>query len=212
MSTSHLRAMFIFFPACFTCCLLICRIFISESLFYSFLPWNMFLAWIPLFVSGLIKRSDKFLQLVFILIWLLFLPNSLYIITDLLHLRYRAPIPMWFDIMLIFSAALNGLMFAYISLIRIEQFFMEKFNKGTSVTLICLSLFLSSFGVYLGRFLRLNSWDVINDPYPLIQGITDRFLFPTDHPTTWSMTIVISLFTGVFYFIISRMDRFELKI
>jgi len=121
------------------------------------------------------------------------------------------PSPYWYDIVLIFSAALNGLIFAYLSLGRIEQFLQKKFNQKTSFVIISICLFLSSFGVYLGRYVRLNSWNVITNPLGLSIEILDRFIYPFDHSRTWSMTIILTLFSGVFYFIVKRISESEMN-
>ncbi len=94
----------------FTLLLILSRVFYSGSFTYLFFAWNLFLAGVPLFVSGLLNefKKRKF-QIVFFITWLLFFPNALYIITDLIHLRERGNVPLWFDVILIFSASINGL-------------------------------------------------------------------------------------------------------
>ncbi len=84
--------------------------------------------------------------------WLLFFPNALYIMTDLIHLKERGNVPLWFDVILIFSAAINGLIMAHISLQTVESFLQSKFNIQKSNLILFGCLFFGSFGVYSGDF------------------------------------------------------------
>lgn len=181
-------------------CLIACRIYFSGSLLFIFLLWNIFLAWIPFFISSYLRPSSpvKGKQYLLLFAWLLFFPNSLYIITDLIHLNRETGIPKWFDAILIFSASATGLLMAFISLYRVEQFLNKLVRKKWVNVLILLILFLGSFGVYLGRFLRWNSWDIITNPLQLFLTIGGRILFPLDHLYTWGVT---SLLTVLFYLI-----------
>jgi len=110
-----------FISMSFTGLVLVFRIFYSGSVMYLFLAWNLFHAWIPLVLSSYLAKShqSKYLQWVLLAGWLLFFPNSLYIITDLVHLRKRQNVPLWFDSILLVSAILNGMMMAYASLNKI---------------------------------------------------------------------------------------------
>lgn len=184
----------------FIACLIACRIYFSGSLLFIFLAWNIFLAWIPFFISSYLRPSSlvKWKQYLLLTGWLLFFPNSLYIITDLIHLDRETGIPKWFDAILIFSASAAGLLMAFISLYRVEQFLNKLMKKKWVNGLVLLMLFLGSFGVYLGRFLRWNSWDIITNPVHLFVTIGGRILFPFDHLYTWGVT---SLLTVLFYLI-----------
>ena len=71
--------------------------------------------------------------------------------------------------------------------------------KKTTIILITL-LFMASFGVYLGRFLRWNSWDIITNPFGLASDISDRFINPLDHPRTWGVTVLLGVFLNLAYF------------
>jgi uncharacterized membrane protein len=199
-------------PVSFTISLVLFRIFYSGSLMYIFFVWNLFLACVPFVVSTILVQihSPKMKWLLFSC-WLLFFPNALYIITDLVHLKERYPVPLWFDIILIFSAIINGLIMAFISLQQIEVFLRSTFNKSKTNMILCGCLFLSSFGIYLGRFLRMNSWDILSNPLVLIEQIGQRFIDPFEHPRTWSMTIVLTAFFTIFYFIIKKLPSLIIK-
>jgi len=201
-----------FISISFTGLLLVLRIFYSGSLTYLFLVWNLFLAWIPLIISSYINQSqNKYLQWLSLTGWLLFFPNSLYIITDLVHLRERQNVPLWFDCILLISSILNGMMMAYASLNKIENYLRLKLPRWKCNAILFICFFLSSFGIYLGRFLRLNSWDVFTNPSHLSSVITHRFMFPFVHPTTWGLTIILTIFFNVFYFSIKTIPALITK-
>ena len=118
----------IIIPVGFTICLLLVRLILSGELTYIFLAWNLFLAWIPLAVSQQLTGARNRWQILLLTgCWLLFLPNAPYIITDFLHLRQRPPIPYWYDILLLFSAALNGLLLGLVSLLTVEKFLVSRY-------------------------------------------------------------------------------------
>ena len=203
MKTTLVRLLFL--GVGFTVSLILFRIFYSDNITYGFLIWNIFLGAIPLFISlNLNNAIKKNLQWIMFAVWLIFFPNALYIITDLVHLKERHPVPLWFDIILIISAASNGLFFAYISLCRVELFLRSKFNNKKTELILFTSLFLGSFGVYIGRFLRWNSWDIVVNPSGLAFEVIQHIINPLRHPRTWSMTITLTFFFSIFYFIIKK--------
>ncbi|CAH0177815.1 hypothetical protein SRABI27_01177 [Pedobacter sp. Bi27] len=132
--------------------------------------------------------------------WILFFPNSPYILTDLFHLRLNGSAPIWFDLVLILSFAWTGLVYGLISLMDIEKHLITYLNKKLVNSLIISFLFLASFGIYLGRYLRWNSWDIISNPLGLASDILGRFLNPLSHPRTWGMTLLMGLLLNMIYF------------
>ncbi|MFI5141839.1 MAG: DUF1361 domain-containing protein [Bacteroidia bacterium] len=180
------------------------RFFITGSRGYLFLNWNLFLAFIPwcmgtfIFINGYEKKKPVFA--VFILCWLLFFPNAPYILTDFFHLRQESLAPLWFDWALILSFAWTGLVYGFSSLVDIELILQTKFTKLNVTFLIIAFLFLSGFGVYIGRFLRWNSWDVISDPYFMGADICNRIIHPLMYARTWFITLVIGGLLNMMYF------------
>lgn len=185
---------------CFIGCLIACRIYFTGSLLFAFLVWNIFLAWIPFFLSAYLRPAPGWKNHLLLGGWLLFFPNALYIITDLIHLAADTGVPKWFDAILIFSASAAGLLMAFVSLYRVEKFLQTFVKKKTANALVLFILFLGSFGVYLGRFLRWNSWDIISNPVPLLISIGRRFFFPLDHLRTWGITIMLTVLFYLIYF------------
>lgn len=191
--------------ATFWCCLVLnIRFHLAGHHGYIFLLWNLFLAAIPL---GLSLGLERIHRLVFALpllaVWLLFFPNAPYVLTDLIHLNaYRhGRVPQWLDLLLLLSFALVALWFGFQSLQIVQHWFTRRFSRATAWSVTVVTLGLSSFGVYLGRFLRWNSWDIVNRPHLLFKDIAARFLDPFHHSGTWSFTLGFStllLFTYLF--------------
>lgn len=199
-------------PVGFTISLIVFRVIYSGSLMYLFFIWNLFLAAIPFVLSSyLIQLKNKKIHWMLFITWILFFPNALYIITDLVHLKERNNIPLWFDVILIFSAAANGLVMAFISLYQVELFLRLRFNNKKVNLILYSCLFISSFGVYVGRFLRWNSWEIFFNPFQFIFEILQPFINPLHHPRTWAMTIIFFLFFGIFYFIIKKLPGLIIK-
>jgi uncharacterized membrane protein len=199
-----------------TLCLVlsVIRVFASATPTFLFLNWNLFLAFIPWALSSLLiiypKLQEKKLAVITLLgTWLLFFPNAPYILTDLFHLKHVVSMPMWFDLLLILSFAWVGLLFGFMSLWDIEkilkQYLIKSRLKGLlryrfSVPIFSsVLLFIGSFGIYLGRYLRWNSWDIIAEPFALIYDIGDRFVNPFEHPRTWGVTLLMGLFLNLVY-------------
>ncbi|MEM9888242.1 MAG: DUF1361 domain-containing protein [Bacteroidota bacterium] len=190
------------------------RFFWAESFQYLFLIWNLFLAFIPFAVSTIIgwsKRLQKTTAIFLFLtaFWLLFFPNAPYIITDLFHLKPKQPIPLWYDTFLIFSFAWNGLLLAFLSLADMQQFVYQLFGKWTSRFFAFFVLLASSFGIYIGRFLRWNSWDVVHAPQLIAYETYEDFSKPFFESNAWGVVLVLSLFLWMTYgvFTIVRLEK-----
>lgn len=191
--------------------LMFVRTIYTRDLSYAFIPWNIFLAWIPFFISNLFSRLHNkkwWLQLFVFCSWLIFFPNALYIVTDLVHLEEENDIPKWFDAVLIFSSSVAGLMMAFVSLYRTEKYLCRYFGDKLTILITAVLLFLGSFGVYLGRFLRWNSWDIISDPIRLLFSIGYRVASPIDHLHTWATTFVFTILFYLLYLAIKKMPGY----
>jgi len=195
----------------FICLLICCRIYYSGSLLFIFLVWNIFLAWIPFTISYYLNKpltGNGWKGGLLFAVWLLFFPNALYIITDLVHLQIDTSVPKWFDAILLFTSSIVGLMMAFISLYRVERFLAKKVDAKRIPVIIAAILFLSSFGVYLGRFLRWNSWDIIRNPLNLLSAIIQRFIFPLEHLRTWGVTLTLTILFYLLYISIKKLPGY----
>lgn len=182
------------------------RVWYTGSFLFLFIPWNLFLAWLPLLFSSMIKDTQFSVWNVTIFsLWLLFFPNSPYLITDLFHLQERAGVPLYYDLVLLFMAAWNGLLMGLFSLRNIEQLLLKRFAV-LKVKLITVSLFvLCGFGIYLGRFDRYNSWHLVTQPFDLMEGIVSKLISPASHPCVWAVTILFAVVLLLIYETLKKM-------
>jgi uncharacterized membrane protein len=159
--------------------LLIIRANITQNIFLFFLIWNLFLAIIPyltiLYLKATVLQS-KLKSYVLLFVWLLFLPNSFYIITDLVHLSQSHDSTFWYDLTLIISFAILGFFLGLLSLFEFEKIGNTLFNQKTRHVLLPMICFLCGFGIYIGRILRYNSWDIISNPIRLIFDMSSELL------------------------------------
>ncbi len=133
------------------------------------------------------------------LAWLLFLPNAPYMVTDLLHLRPRAGVPLWYDALLLFTFAWAGCVLGFASLSVVHRRVEAWLGRAAGWAVVGGVGLLSGFGIYLGRFLRWNSWDVLTRPGALAEDVLVRVLRPADHPRTWAITLLFALFMWCAY-------------
>ena len=187
------------------------RVIYSGEYRFIFLIWNLFLAWIPFIISTSFKRIQhiKWRKQSFVFfIWFLFFPNALYIVTDLIHLDIESTVPKWYDALLLFSSSITGLLMAFVSLLRMEKFLLLKFNNKMVNMMILVILFFGAFGVYLGRFLRWNSWDIISNPFGLVVSIAQCFIFPFQHLQTWGITLLLTTLFYLLYLAIKKLPGY----
>ncbi|MBN2615770.1 MAG: DUF1361 domain-containing protein [Bacteroidales bacterium] len=176
----------------------------TDTTVFLFLNWNLFLAFIPWALTSLVIFRPKLQQskisfVVLLISWLLFFPNAPYILTDLFHLSLESSMPIWFDLVLILSFAWTGLLFGFLSLWDIERIMLVSI-KRTYVLMISIGLmFIGSFGIYVGRFLLWNSWDLLTKPFNLIFDVGDQIMNPFEHPRAWGMIIFMGLFLNILY-------------
>lgn len=187
----------------FGCLLLSLRIIRTSDFYFLFLPWNLFLAWVPFFLSSrsyqnCLEEKSKLKSVLLWALWFLFYPNAPYIITDLVHLGTSTVVPKWYDSLLIFSFALTGLLVGLASLYQMHRVMESYFGKITGWIFIITMLLASGFGIYIGRILRWNSWDLFIHTVPLLSDVGEHFL----SPSAMVMTISFSLFTGIAYLLL----------
>lgn len=186
--------------------LILARVLYTGSYNFLFLFWNIFLAWVPFIISGIILRmalnyDKKYLGVMIIggILWLITFPNAPYLVTDVIHLRTAKLIPLWYDVILLFVTAFVGMLFTFHSLSHIEKVLKIKYSKIKTSVFLGLLIFISSFGIYVGRFLRWNSWDVFTNPSELVIDIWKVFLHPNLYKEAYAFTLVMLVFIGVSY-------------
>ncbi len=184
----------------------ILRIVIWGKDSFVYILWNIFLAIIPFVISSFLlfyykeKKLNSVLLIVGMFLWLIFIPNAPYIITDFVHLGEIRMIPILFDILLIFSSATLGLILGVNSLFHIEQIFDLKYSKTKTTIIMMGIILLISFGVYLGRFLRFNSWDIFVNHTSLIKNVWNIFSDPASSTGVFFYTLLFFSFIVVFYY------------
>lgn len=191
--------------------LLAMRVAFTGSIVYAFLVWNLFLAAVPVLFSSMalsLGRSGRvWLACGMLVPWLLFFPNAPYILTDLLHLKPRGEVPLWYDMMLLLSFALNGLFIAFLSLRQVELLLKAMFSVRVARVAPVVVLFLAGYGIYLGRFLRLNSWEVMTAPRAVGHSMLGHMLDPFAHPRAWVVTFMVGLMLLMGYRILGVLAR-----
>ena len=184
----------------FSISLLAFRMGVTQTFFYGFLVWNLFLSAVPLYISTWLsqrKAARLPVPLLFTSIWLLFLPNAPYIITDFLHFRRESQMPGWFDVLLLSSFSMTGIVYGFTSMADMHRIWDKVFGIKAGWLLIFSCAILTGFGIYLGRFLRFNSWDIISDPIDLLISMFQTL----DELSAVGFTIGYGIFFFLFYVI-----------
>ena len=189
----------------------IARLFITGTLRYWFIPENLLLAWISLIfawflAAGLKKRRwASWQNIALSVIWLTFLPNSWYVMTDFIHVYPTREISELYDIGMISLLMGSGFMLGFGSLYIVHREFLSRFSRRVSHLIITGILLLSSFAIYLGRHLRWNTWDIVTDPAGIALNVSDRLLNPSTYPQAFGVTAIFFVFLGSIYLVLWRL-------
>lgn len=170
----------------------------------SNLVWNLFLAWIPLVVALLVYDAHRRGARPVVLLaggaaWLLFFPNAPYLLTDFKHLDSWTGVPVWFDVVLLSAAAWTGLLLGFASLYLVQSVARDLLSAAAAWAIVLASIVLGSVGMYLGRFERWNSWDVVSSPRPLFGDLWSGIMSPADHPRALAVTVLFAAFLTLAY-------------
>lgn len=192
-------------PAVLTVLLFLFRVSYTHSWTYWFLMENLVLAFLPLALSlALVKNLKKkqwndLSNIILGILWLIFLPNAWYVLTDYVHVAPTGQINLLFDIVLITSLTTAGFAAGFTSLMMVHKQLLKKLSFELSALAVAAILLLSSFAIYLGRDLRWSSWDVVANPDGIALDVSDRFLHPLGHPRSWDMTGAVFLLLITIY-------------
>jgi len=195
--------------------LVFARMISTHNLLYSFLVWNLFLAWLPMIFALLACEgyrngsgsSWRFLG--WAGAWLLFFPNSPYIFTDLIHLTTRAYYHFWVDLSLFLICATTGLVLGFVSLFLMQSVVTRMFGRTASWLFIGGIAALSGFGIYLGRFLRFNSWDLFLKPRALYNGIGSWATDPQATPASLAFPALFAMFLFITYLMLYALTHLQ---
>ena len=192
--------------------LLLARMVYTGRLTFVFLVWNLFLATVPYFFSLRLMKNPAWaasrwkFPLVFTA-WVLFIPNSFYILTDLFHLFDSNAVPLWYDLLLIVSFAWNALVMGILSVRHIEKIIAARWPGLPGWAFLYPVMGLNALGVYIGRYLRFNSWDVVSDPFRLAADIVHIILHPVHYKQAWGMIVCFSFFLSILYTTVKKLGR-----
>lgn len=192
--------------------LLMLRLKLTQSFFFLFLVWNLFLAAIPIIITLYVsqkKKLNRWQLCGWFAIWLLFLPNAPYIITDIIHLRLSSGPLLIFDTILVGFFALSGMVYYTISVRDMKVQLRVFFPRMTKYLLFAIP-FAVGFGIYLGRFLRWNSWDLLSNPHYLLSTIWIIFSAPSEHILAWIVTFGFGIFLYCCQLIFSKLKKEQL--
>jgi uncharacterized membrane protein len=194
--------------SCVSVGILLVHVISTHSFIYWYLGWNLLLAWLPLLFVVLLRKSLvqhpwlAWSPMVWTVLWLAFLPNSFYIVSDLLHLQSVSTTNLLYDTVMMVSFMLNGLVLGYISLYQVHQELKKRLSINWTNTLISLSLLVCSFAIYLGRDLRWSSWDLIVSPQGILFDISNQIIDPLRHLQAFTTTLMFFVLIGTFYLVI----------
>ncbi|MCA9592210.1 MAG: DUF1361 domain-containing protein [Myxococcales bacterium] len=158
---------------------------------FAFLAWNLILAFIPWSVSFFATSVKSEWRWLLLPVWLVFFPNAPYLVTDFVHLRSRPPVPVWYDVGMLTSFAWAGLLCAVTSLGAVHSEVERSAGRAAGWLFVAGVSSLTGYGIYLGRFLRKNSWDVLLDPLDLARTLASPLLNPAEQFRTF---VVAALF------------------
>ncbi|MCB9113097.1 MAG: DUF1361 domain-containing protein [Anaerolineales bacterium] len=199
--------------ACLACILLVAaRVAYTDTNRHTGLIWNLFLAWIPFILAYFAhaiswKRIWVFLVVPFVaVLWLLFFPNAPYMLTDLQDLARGTgqEAPLWYDVIIVGWCSWTGTLLGVISLYLMQDIIARNFNRWAGWVFVFVISGLSSFGIYLGRFVRLNSWDILQDPAETAMEILGIVIDPSRRLAVFSMS-----YTFFFLFIFLLLYSFS---
>jgi len=189
------------------------RVVAGDSWRYLFMVWNLFLAWLPLvFAWGLHRwlrhgRWASWQGILLTALWLGFLPNSFYILSDFIHLGATGEIGLLYDVVVLTSFIFNGVLLGYTSLYLVHRELLKRLPARYAHALVGAVLLLCSFAIYLGRYLRWNTWDILVNPAGILFDVSDRFINPAAYPRTFSTTasffVLLSMMYGVGWFFVA---------
>jgi uncharacterized membrane protein len=197
----------------FSCLLVVARVFHTGSLAFIFMPWNLFLAYVPYYISTMVTRKaargNRLVTIIGLILWLLFIPNAFYILTDLYHLadgHRNSRIPEWFDLVLILSFAWSGLLLGVRSTRQVERILAPDASLPGRLVFIYPVMWLNALGVYIGRYLRYNSWDIVTNPVDLLSDIIRLIIHPIRHDGALGMIFCYSILLTIMYNLLNKND------
>ena len=191
----------------FVLAMIVARVLYTRTFDHAGIAWNLFLAWIPFMLALVVyarARSGMSRPGLVALagLWLLFFPNAPYIVTDLKHIGTSTGIPVLYDVLLLSAAAWTGLLLGLMSLFLMHAVARRALGAVSAWALVVGVLAASSFGIYLGRVQRWNSWDVFVRPEALLGQVANGF-----HAAPLALTVLLTSFLLASYLVFYSLAR-----
>lgn len=177
----------------------------NRSWQFNFLPWNLFLAWLPLLMAFWLLRVlrnelwSSWLAMLVTLVWLLLLPNSFYMVSDFLHVQEAARSNLLYDVVMFTMFIGTGVLLGCCSLYMVHTELRRRVRGYGSELCVGAILLLCSFAIYLGRDLRWNSWDVLTNPAGILFDVSDHLIHPLQNGDMYTTTLSFFVLLGSFY-------------
>lgn len=184
--------------------LFIIRVAFTGVTNFLFVPENLLLTWLGLIISWVLVEQLKtqswlsWRNILLSVLWIFFLPNSWYVLTDFIHVFPTGEISQLYDIVLVSTLVLVGFTVGFTSLYMVHRELQKRLSLRESTAAAAAIILLSSFAIYLGRDLRWNSWDVIKNPSGIILNVSDRIIDPLGYPRSLNVT-------GLFFVLLSTL-------
>ena len=184
---------------------------------FRYLIWNLFLAWIPFVLAVFVydrwrRRRGGVLLLVLGALWLLFFPNAPYIATDFVHLQHDPLSPYWYDAVTIGAFAWMGVLLGFASLYLMQTVVRQWRGQVAGWIFAFAAIALGSLGIYLGRFLRLNSWDALEHPSVLPRILHSAARNPFAYQEAIGVTLLFTLALSFAYFLLYNFAAIGLEL
>lgn len=190
---------------------LVARFIATGQATYGFLAWNLFLAWLPIAFGWWLAfrlRTTRWLSasnIILTFLWLGFLPNAFYIASDIIHTTETGSISLLYDVVMFLSFTFSGFILGYVSLYGVQRQLKKRFGAKTAFYIAYGVLLLCSFAIYLGRYLRWNSWDILLNPAGLIFDVSEPFINPSEHPQVFTTTLMFFVLLASIYAVCSKL-------
>lgn len=192
--------------------ILVVRNRVMEDTTYNFLLFNLFLGFLPLLFSYILYLVKSKLSTALLIagsfVWLLFYPNAPYMLTDFIHVNSQSTTVIY-DSLIIFSISILSLFYGFYSLKIIHLLWISLYNRKVANVVVVFSILMSSFGIYLGRILRLNSWDLFTKPFQVIADIFGHLWPVTENPSTYYIILLFSIIQIIFLWTAHDMDKMD---
>jgi uncharacterized membrane protein len=160
--------------------------------------------------SGFRRLRRRSFFVLAVLAWLFFIPNAFYILTDLYHVGdwYNDRLmPAWYDLIMILSFAWNGLLLGVLSVRRMEKILLPLLPAHNELFFLYPVMWLNALGVYIGRYLRFNTWDVLTNPFQLFGDITRILIHPLNNQYAWDMIFCFSVLMTLIYLMLKKIGH-----